>query len=150
MLLEYVPDHVRAGLREGAPRRLFREAREKAETGEYAEAVRLLSRELETTPPDISAHFNLAWALRKLAQKPQSEREVKVLVGLMVGAGEQTLDPFAPADVEAWYLRGRLYQLGEQPAKARDAYEHALAVQPDHADAQAALKELAGEQKPHP
>ena len=50
--------------------------------------------------------------------------------------------PGAPAHQHAWYRKGQLHALAGDKAAARQAFERALALEPGHADAKAALKAL--------
>ena len=150
ILLEYTPEHVRTGLKEGASKALLAEAKAKMDKGNYAEAVKLLTRLLEMTPFQVEARLDLAQAMRiSGAPKAESEFQIILAAALTISSGININLSFTNA--EGAYVSARLLQLigqlfdqrsPEQESMARKIYEKILEASPDHADALAALAEL--------
>jgi len=142
ILMEYVPDYVRTGLKDGAPKSLLDQARQKVLSREDSEAVKLLSRLLEITPSDYAARLHLACAMRKAGTpRDESERQIALSAALMSLQKYAAFDPVVP-DAESEYVVGRLAQQLGDNARAKDILERVLKLNPDHADAQSALKEI--------
>jgi hypothetical protein len=58
ILLDYVPDYVRAGLKSGEPESLRKDALQKLHRRDYAGGAKLLSRLLEMTPSNVNARLD--------------------------------------------------------------------------------------------
>lgn len=142
ILMEYVPDYVRSGLKDGAPKSLLDQATRKLLSREDSEAVKLLSRLLEMTPSDWTARLHLACAMRKAGTpKDESERQIVLSAALISLQRSGAFDPVVP-DAESEYVVGRLAQQLGDNARAKELFELVLKLNPDHADAQSALKEI--------
>ncbi len=140
LLLEYVPEAVRTGLREGRPAKLRDEGYQALRDGDYARAARLLSDALDMTPSDADMRVNAAIAMRRSGLPKQgSERQIRLAAMLAQAYGLQDFALQGKADDETWYVLGRLAQVNEQTDKAKALLGKLPAT---HADGQAALKEL--------
>jgi tetratricopeptide (TPR) repeat protein len=140
ILLDYAPNRARAISRKEDIGKLIGQAAQKAKEGSYSEAVELLSRLMEIAP-QRNLELNLAWAMRK-AGLPKSESEWHIRVAAAPqGSGDFQL-MLMVHDAESQYVAGRFAQFCSTAEQAKDLFESALKLDPRHADAKAALKEL--------
>lgn len=109
-------------------------------------AVAYLRKATETRPSDYSARINLAQALRRTGQDTQADAELKVAEELKQLRTEfSQLHEVANAEVENADVRvklGRMALKMDLPGMAGKWFQAALAIQPDHPEAQAELKKL--------
>jgi tetratricopeptide (TPR) repeat protein len=145
ILLDYVPDYVRAGLKSGEPESLRKDALQKLHARDYAGGAKLLSRLLEMTPSNVNARLDLAWAMRKSgAPRPESERMITIAVNVLQ-CSEVGRFELCASDADSKYVVGRALQVAGDKQKAKVRFDEVLRLDPSHADAQSALKELEGE-----
>jgi len=143
LLLDYAPEDVRNGIREGRAPALYSEAKEKALRGDYSGAIDLLESAIEIGPSDPDAHLCLAWALRKVGgREEEAEGHVRMVVALLRSSGGGRVAPCAAEDTEMIYLLGRISQHAGQLSRARELFGAVLQRDPDHKAARSALAEL--------
>ena len=146
LLLEYVPEAVRMGLKEGRPAKLREEGYQALRDGECSKAVQLLSDALEMTPSDTDMRVNLAIAMRRSGiPKLGSERQIRIAAALAQARASREFSLQGKADDETWYVLGRIAQMRERTEEAKVLLGKLPA---SHADGQAALKELEAAGKP--
>jgi len=140
LLLEYVPEAVRTGLKEGRPAKLREEGYQALRDGECSKAVKLLSDALEMTPSDTDMRINLAIAMRRSGiPKQGSERQIRLAAALAQAQASRDLAVQGKADDETRYVLGRAEQLRGRTQEAKEIFSR---LPKDHEDAQDALKEL--------
>jgi hypothetical protein len=146
LLLEYVPEPVRTGLREGRPAKLREEGYQALRDGEYSKAVKLLSDALEMTPSDADMRVNLAIAMRRSGiPKQGSERQIRLAAALARDWADREFALQGKADDETWYVLGRIAQQREKIPEAEALFGRLPA---SHADGQAALKQIEAAENP--
>ncbi len=140
LLLEYVPDSVRTGLREGRPAGLREEGYRALTAADYGTAVKLLSDALEMAPSDADMRVNLAIAMRRSGIPRQgSERQIRLAAVLAQAQPGREFALQGKADDETWYVLGRVAQVQERTKEAKELLGKLPA---SHTDGQAALKDL--------
>jgi len=147
ILLEYVPKHVKEGLEKKEDVSLYERAKSLVGEKDYLEMCRLLQASIEIRPSNKDAHLNLAWAMRRSgAPKELSEREL--VIAHVLSYNDASTPDYFQKDEEAGYLLGRTWQRsGSEDARAREIFNWVLKINPNHADAIAALAELDKAQK---
>jgi hypothetical protein len=147
LLLEYVPESVRAGLREGRPAKLREEGYLAIRHGDSVKALKPLSDALEMTPSDPDMRINLAIAMRRTGHfgPQQPERQIRIAAALAQCQPDREFALVGKADDETWYVLGRVAQIRERTDEAKALLSRLPA---SHADGQAALKELEVAGKP--
>lgn len=142
ILLDYVPDYVRAGLKSGEPESLREDALQKLHARDYAGGAKLLSRLLEMTPSNVNARLDLARAMRK-SGAPKSESERMIIIAVMVlQSSEVRKFELCASDADSKYVAARALQVAGDKQNAKAKLEQVLKLDPGHADALSALKEL--------
>jgi len=141
LLLEYVPEAVRIGLKDGRARKLREEGYQALHEGDLLKALRALSHALEMTPSDADMRVNLAIAMRREGTFPKwaSERQIRLAAALARAQDRREFAVEGKTDDETWYVLGRIAQVREQNEEARALLGR---LPPSHADGQAALKEI--------
>jgi tetratricopeptide (TPR) repeat protein len=160
MLLEYVPTSVREGLRQDLPRKKLEEGYEALAAGDVWQALEHLQEALAMSPSDADAHLNLALAIRRepgrwQASRPrsetgqwqESERHIAIAAVLTKRDPSRPFQIHGPVDNEARYALGRAEQFRGRLREAKDIF---MKLPKDHEDAQAALREIAEEERAPP
>jgi len=140
ILLDYIPERVRTGLEQDAPRRLSDQGREWLSQHDDRAALSF-NQALEMTPSDPYLHLLFALATRRAGWAPfEAERHIAIAAALVQYDPDRAFTLPGEMDDEAWYVLGRLAQFRGQTEQAKAILQK---LPPTHADAQAALKELA-------
>ena len=99
--------------------------------GQSAEAVKVLSEAAQLEPLNSHAHFQLSQALRRMLEIQALEREFKELHDTAANR---------PDDAEVRYRTGELARQLGKPKLARVWFRAALAIDPKHVKARAAIR----------
>lgn len=140
VLMEYVPDDIREGIKSGEAEKLCKRAEELVGKKEWAKAADSLRRALQMTPQDVNARLNLAWIERLTGERLDSEVQVFLCAALLEQT-KYTFHLYAPS-IEGNYILGRLAILMGNLESARQFLDSVLAYKPDHKDAKRALAEI--------
>ncbi|MGB8252242.1 MAG: tetratricopeptide repeat protein, partial [Anaerolineaceae bacterium] len=102
------------------------------ESEDLSSALIIYQQALELFPDRAPIYYEMAWAYRLAESKSKA-----------IQAIEQAL-VFSTSSSEWYYIRaGQIYEWAGEPDKAIAAYRAAIQINPDNANAQAALKRLA-------
>ncbi len=149
ILLEYVPAEVRTALKNGEPEKLLNQVWMMMQGEDYPGARKALERLAEMTPCDVNVRMNLACALRKTgAPKPESDLQIKAAGVLMATSRDMPDIKVFGSGPDGGYVLGRTLQLAGFTEQAKNILKQVLQMDPNHADAQAAMKELDSAPKP--
>jgi tetratricopeptide (TPR) repeat protein len=138
ILRDYVPSDVLPLFRQGSMEELSSQAEKLAEQNKYNEVLMIFKRLLETFPYDTNARLDYAWALRKTKQpKEEFERQIRI-AGECLQNGNVNLS-LIKEDADMHFILGRLMETNKTKDQSKEEYTEALKLDPNHADAKAAL-----------
>jgi tetratricopeptide (TPR) repeat protein len=141
ILRDYVPDSVLPLFRQGSMEELSGQAVKLAEQGKYNEVLTIFKRLLEAFPYDTNARLDYVWALRKTKQpKEESGRQIRI-AGECLQSGNINFC-LIKEDADTYYILGRLLETNKTKDESKDEYTKALELDPNHADAKAALEAI--------
>lgn len=122
------------------PKKLIAQAQKLALEKKWAQAAGNLRNALAKTPEDINTRLNLAWLLREIGERADSERQIFIAASL-IRQNDYSIHLFAPS-IEGNYVLGKLaILLGNLPT-ARELMEPVVKAVPDHEDARQALERI--------
>jgi tetratricopeptide (TPR) repeat protein len=114
------------------------------DNGQVEEAIQALKQAIEWEPQSSQAHFQLSQALRQLGRAEEADAELHTMREIQKLEREFTdLHDAAsnrPADADVRYRIGELAQLLGKPKLPAVWYRAALAINPNHLKARAALE----------
>lgn len=149
VLMDYVPAEIRTALKNGEPDKLLNEVWVTMQGEDYAGARKTLERLAEMTPCDVNVRMNLACALRKTgAPKSESDLQIKAAGVLMATSKNLSDIKVFGSGADGGYVLARTLQLAGFTDQANNILKQVLQMDPNHAEAQTALKELEAAPKP--
>lgn len=140
---------------------LMADAKQYQQKGDNKAALIQLKNAAAKSPEDVEVRFQLAELYNATGDIVSAEKEIRKAISLggdaaraapilakallLQGQPQKALDAAATAKAgaEVWTLRGDAYLMLHDTAKAKDAYDQALATQPGNPDALLGLSRLA-------
>lgn len=138
--MTYVPQAVRDGIAAKDAQKLLKKAEALVGDKRWAEAAAKIRQSLEMNPNDVNARLNLAWIVRMLDQRRESELQV-FLAARLITDGKHSVHLYGES-LEGNYILARFSILMGNLDYARKFLEPILQVNPNHADAKRAMGEI--------
>jgi tetratricopeptide (TPR) repeat protein len=140
VLLEYVPEDIREGIKSNEAPKLIKHAQELVTEKKIGDAADKLRMALEMNPEDVNARLNLAWLEREKDNRLESEIQIFITARLLT-KGNYSFHLYGES-LEGNYVLGRLAILMGNIEYAKKFLQPILDADVSHADAKRAMDEI--------